>query len=348
MFGAERAPNGEAMRLRTLGLVSILLASAVALPAIALPHGVQAQDANPPTAPTTPAGAREAFKRGEAAYSAGNYDAAVREWTNAYSVDPRPRIQFNLSQAYERMGRIEDAIGALKRFLESGDPEDPTYSDANARLSALQARLASTGVVVQGGAEGGSILVDEQDWGRTPRPDRITVPPGNHVIVVRWPAGNEFRTNVYVPAGQVVDITIPAEGAAAAQPSAQPSTRTPTATASSNQAPSSVDKRILWYSLGGGVAAAGVGLIVYGAVRGGATSDCGKIDRVGLETYCNPDSQDSIERQSKVGYGLGAVLVAGGAALFVVGALTHKRDDTRRAGSECGVGLASASCTFRF
>jgi hypothetical protein len=353
MFGPERGRTGEAMRLRTsslaFGVVALVLSAGLGLPA-----GVDAQAAATPRAatpsPSAPASAKDAFKRGEAAYSAGNYDAAVREWQNAYSVDPRPRIQFNLSQAYERMGQLEDAIASLKRFIESGDPEDPTYSDANARLSALQQRLSATGVEVQGGAEGGSILVDDQDWGRTPRPDRITVSPGNHVIVVRWPAGQEFRTNVYVPAGQVVQIAVTGDNAAPtpAAAAAAPTPGAPVSTGASTAPSSGSDKRILWYSLGGGVAAAGVGLIVYGVVRGGATDKCGKRDDLGLLTYCNPDSVDKADRQSILGYALGGVLVAGGAALVVVGALTHKNDDTRSAGTQCGVGLASANCTFRF
>jgi len=343
------------MRLRTtslaFGVAALLLGAGLGLPVRA-----GAQDAGTPRAttaqsPSAPASAKDAFKRGEAAYSAGNYDAAVREWQNAYSVDPRPRIQFNLSQAYERMGQLEDAIASLKRFIESGDPEDPTYSDANARLGALQQRLSATGVEIQGGAEGGSILVDDQDWGRTPRPDRITVSPGNHVIVVRWPAGQEFRTNVYVPAGQVVQIAVPGDNAAAPTPAAAAAAPTPGApvlTGGATTASSHSDKRILWYSLGGGVAAAGVGLIVYGVVRGGATDKCGKRDDLDLLTYCNPDSVDKADRQSILGYALGGVLVAGGAALVVVGALTHKNDDVRTAGAQCGVGLASANCTFRF
>jgi hypothetical protein len=336
------------MRLRTssvvFGMVALLLSAGLGLPGRAGAQGTSTQSAS------APASAKDAFKRGEAAYSAGNYDAAVREWQNAYSVDPRPRIQFNLSQAYERMGQLEDAIAALKRFIESGDPEDPTYSDANARLGALQQRLSATGVEVQGGAEGGSILVDDQDWGRTPRPDRITVSPGNHVIVVRWPAGQEFRTNVYVPAGQVVQIAVP-NGNAAPTPAtaaAAPDSGAPVMTGNATQPSSSSDKRILWYSLGGGVAAAGIGLIVYGVVRSGATDKCDKRDDLGLRTYCNPDSVDKADRQAVIGYALGGLLVAGGAALFVVGALTHKKDDVRSAGTQCGVGLASANCTFRF
>jgi hypothetical protein len=290
--------------------------------------------------------AKEAFKRGEAAYSAGNYDAAVREWNNAYAADPRPRIQFNLSQAYERMGRLEDAIASLKRFLDSGDPEDPTYSDANARMVALQQRLASTGVTVQGGREGGSILVDDQDWGRTPRPDKITLPPGNHVLVVHWPDNREFRTNVFVPAGQVVDIRLPADANAPAPVAAAPA---PQAPGNDGYAPPPPDdgkkKKILWYSLGAGTAAVGAGLLIYGIVRGTADSDCGSL-KGDFRVYCNPDSVDSIHTQSVAGYAVGGVLLAAGAGLFVVGALTTRGD--RPQAAQCGIGMASANCKFRF
>jgi hypothetical protein len=291
--------------------------------------------------------AKEAFKRGEAAYSAGNYDAAVREWNNAYAADPRPRIQFNLSQAYERMGRMEDAIASLKRFLDSGDPEDPTYSDANARLVALQQRLSATGVSLVGGREGGAILVDDQDWGRTPRPDKITVAPGNHVLVVRWPDNKEFRTNVFVPAGQVVELQLPSDGSAPVPAAATPATPGPVRTDDGYRPPpeDTKKKKILWYSLGGGTAAVGAGLLIYGIVRGGADNDCRKGDP---RVYCNPDSVDSIKAQSLAGYISGAALLAGGAAFFVVGALTTRHSDTPRAATQCGFGLTSANCKFQF
>ncbi|MDB4990722.1 MAG: hypothetical protein JWN04_5900 [Myxococcaceae bacterium] len=334
------------MRLRILGLVLVLLTT----------RSAWAQHAaGAPLNTASSAAAKEAFKRGEAAYSAGNYDTAVREWTTAYSADPRPRIQFNLSQAYERMGQLQDALDSLKRFLDAADPEDPTYSDANARYVALQQRLAATGVVVQGGAEGGSILVDDQDWGRTPRPDKLGISPGNHVIVVRWADGREFRTNVYVPAGQVVNITVTGDGSAPAAPVA-PTAVTPAAAAA---APSSDmntpppaprdNKKLILYGAGGATAALGVGLLVYGFVRHSATNKCGKRDKTfDLETYCNPDSEDAAKRQSIAGFVTGGVLLAGGAALLVVNAVTGRPDAPQRASSQCGVGLTSASCTFRF
>jgi tetratricopeptide (TPR) repeat protein len=300
--------------------------------------GAAAQAPAPAPAPAIGSpDAKEAFRRGEAAYSAGNYEVAIREWKSAYATDPRPRIQFNLSQAYERMGQLENAIQALETFLNSGDPDDPTYSDANARLVALRQRLESTGVIVNGGAEGGLILVDDKDWGRTPRPDKITVAPGGHVIVVRWPDGSEFRTSVVVPAGQSVEVNVPAEGGSRPAPGMSPGPA-PAAPAK--------DRRVLWYSLGGGTAAVGVGLLAYGLARHAEVKDCDDSNASGT-VYCNPDQEDKAYTQRNTGLAIGSILIAGGAALFVVGALTHKKSD-KMANTQCGIGLASAACRFRF
>ena len=166
-------------------------------------------------APATPApavDAREAFRRGEAAYSAGNYDMAIREWTNAFAADPRPRIQFNLSQAYERIGDLEKAMACAAPVPGSRPiPTIPCIPMPTRGLSALQQRIAATGLLVRGGAEGGLITVDQADWGRTPRPDKITLTPGSHVLVVTWAGQPDFRTNVIVPAGQVIEVSLPAD-----------------------------------------------------------------------------------------------------------------------------------------
>jgi len=313
----------------TLGMTLTLGSSQLAL--------AQATPASGPAAALKSADAREAFRRGEAAYSAGNYEVAIREWNSAFQTDPRPRIQFNLSQAYERMGQLENAITALETFLDSGDPDDPTYSDANARLVALRQRLDSTGVVVKGGAEGGLILVDDKDWGRTPRPDKLTVAPGSHILTIKWPDGREFRTSIFVPAGQVIEVPVTGDAAPA---KGQPSDGGPNLAVSTKNTPK--DRRILWYSLGGGLAAVGSGLLVYGIVRKVATSDCGG------NTYCDPDDEDSANTQGIAGLAVGGVMLAAGAAFIVVGAVTGKKSDKQQAKTQCGIGYASAACRFQF
>ena len=311
--------------MRLVFCLSLLLSTI----AFTLPSHGAAQAAGSPDA-------RELFRRGEAAYSAGNYDLAIREWTSAYQLDPRPRIQFNLSQAYERLGDLENAMKALKLFLDSGDPDDPMYSDANARLSALKQRMALTGVVVKGGAEGGQILVDDKDWGRTPRPDKINVSPGNHVLIVRWPDRPEFRTSIVVPAGQVVEVSLPEDTG----PAAQPTTVAAGGAVSTDDAGGMSPK--LYYIIGGSLAGVGVGLIGMGAANGAAASDCGG------DTYCDPDGKDSAETMAMLGYVGGGVLLAGGATMIVLGILKSKKEDAQTARTSCGVGMLSAQCSVRF
>lgn len=151
---------------------------------------------------------RTQFMRGQTAYQQGDYDTAIREWTAAYAQDPRPLLQYNLSQAYERLGRATEAAAALERYVATAEPADPNQGDARARLAALRERLSSTGIRIQGGPEGATILIDGEDKGRTPRPDPVRVAPGSHRVVVRFAGYDDFNSTIVVTAGQVADVTV--------------------------------------------------------------------------------------------------------------------------------------------
>lgn len=158
--------------------------------------------------------ARARFERGETAYQQGDYDTAIAEWNAAWELDARPRIQFNLSQAYERLGRLTDALAALDRYLETASPDDEHQSVAAARRAALRERLSRTGIRIAGAApEGATIVVDGEEWGRTPRPDPISVEPGPHRVVVRAQGYRDFQASVVVPAGERVDVAVQMEEA---------------------------------------------------------------------------------------------------------------------------------------
>lgn len=157
--------------------------------------------------------ARTLFQRGQVAYSQGDYDAAIEQWTSAYGMDPRPLLQWNLAQAYERLGRLDEAASALDLYLEHADPSDEHQADARARLGAIRTRIESTGILLSGGPEGAVVTLDGSDAGRLPRPDAIHVSAGSHRIVVRAPGYADFTSTVVVPAGQ--QTSVPVEMAAA-------------------------------------------------------------------------------------------------------------------------------------
>jgi hypothetical protein len=177
-----------------LGLV---LASALVLSSVGLAPRAHAQE-----------DAHTLFQRGQVAYTQGDYDAAIEQWTRAWALDPRPLLQWNLAQAYERLGRLDEAATSLNTYLEHADPTDEHQADARARLGAIRTRIESTGIVLNGGPEGAVVTLDGADAGRLPRPDAIHVSAGSHRIVVRAPGYADFTSSVVVPAGTQTAVPV--------------------------------------------------------------------------------------------------------------------------------------------
>lgn len=157
----------------------------------------------------SPAGAqdaREFFAAGEEDYRLGRYDDAIADWARAYELDPRPLIQYNLAQAFERAGRIAEAVTAYESFLAATTPQDAKRLEAQARLAALRERIARTAIVVRTTVVGAIVLVDGEERARTPRTDPIAVAPGRHRIVVRLDGQDDYTTDVTVAAGTSIDV----------------------------------------------------------------------------------------------------------------------------------------------
>lgn len=229
------------------------------------------------------------FQRGQVAYTQGDYDAAIEQWSRAYGMDPRPLLQWNLAQAYERLGRLDDAATALNLYLEHADPADEHQADARARLGAIRTRIESTGITLSGGPEGAVVTLDGNDAGRLPRPDAIHVSAGSHRIVVRAPGYADFTSTVVVPAGQQTSVAVDMTASAVAS------------AGGGGEVP--VVPVIMW-------SAAGVTLIT-AAVLGG----------VALSTASSAPSATSPEADTARGLALGSDITFGVSAACAVTAL---------------------------
>lgn len=152
--------------------------------------------------------ARELFQQGEAAYQTGDYSEAATLWERAYEMDPRPLLQHNLAQAYERLGQLDRAAAAYQIYIDASPPDDPRAVTARARLASLRERLGNTGILLSGGPEGATILIDGQDRGRLPHPDPLRLEPGSHQVVVRLEGYADFTSVVAVSAGQAAEVPV--------------------------------------------------------------------------------------------------------------------------------------------
>lgn len=292
--------------------------------------------------------AREHFRRGEAAYQKGNYELAVAEWGAAYGIDPRPRIQYNIYQAYERLGRLPEAEQALQLYLESADPDDPSYADATARMASLKQRLQATGIRIIGGVDGASVEISGHAWGMLPRPDRIPVQPGNHRVVIRMPGYQDFSANVVVPAGQVVDVPVeltPGQSTAAPPPPPQPAAE-PVGTPAEQQsaavdADDSGSSATPFYIAAGVLGAAAIGSVVWMANRSSELDGCDD-----PKNFCK--EQDAVESQRGLAIGATVVFGVGAVGALIWGLAVGGSDEAEDAASGCGLSPLGGQCTVRF
>jgi hypothetical protein len=281
--------------LERRGVASLVLICALASGLGATP--AQAQEG---TTTATPESARDLFARGQSAYRQGDYAAAADLWSRAYALDPRPQLQYNLAQAYGRLGRMEDERAALSRFIAETTPDDPLLASSRARLAMLEQRISQTGIVLEGADyEGAVVRIDGEERGRLPHPDPFFLHPGSHDVEVSLEGYAPFRATVVVPAGESVDVTV------ALTPSAAPSAAEP----------ASMALPIALYSVGGA-------LVVTGAIMGGLalsnTAD-GPVEGTGPA-----DRAHAFSIVSDVTLGVG---IAAGAAGLVVHLLRRRHAD---------------------
>lgn len=85
---------------------------------------------------------RAKAERGAEAFSAGRYEEAIREFSEAYPLFPDARVLFNLAFACDRAGRKRDALEAYRLFdqkLQGASRED-LATIGNARIAAARKR----------------------------------------------------------------------------------------------------------------------------------------------------------------------------------------------------------------
>jgi tetratricopeptide (TPR) repeat protein len=95
--------------------------------------------------------ARRHYKRGMGHYNLYEYDAAIREFQEAYRLHPEPAILFNLGQAYRGAGDVAQALRSYRTYLRE-DPENRVEVERRIadleRLVALERRPPSPAPMV--------------------------------------------------------------------------------------------------------------------------------------------------------------------------------------------------------
>jgi hypothetical protein len=70
----------------------------------------------------------------------GDFDGAIRAFTQGYALRPKPLFLFNIAQAYRKSGRDLSALSFYEKFLLAA-PDSPYRPETQAYIAYLRVRL---------------------------------------------------------------------------------------------------------------------------------------------------------------------------------------------------------------
>jgi tetratricopeptide (TPR) repeat protein len=127
--------------------------------------------------------ARGLFSKANKAYKQGKYAEALKLYRQAGKIFPSYKIQLNIGETLESMGRNTEAAVTYHRFLRKfkGAPR-PARRDAWLRLDGMRRWLGRVKLIVS--KQGAKVTVDGNDAGQTPLDLPLYLQPGKHTIKV--------------------------------------------------------------------------------------------------------------------------------------------------------------------
>lgn len=330
--------------------IALLVASAITL----TPTLVLAEDPR----------AEALLERGASLRERGRYEAALREFVHANSIESTPRSLAQLGLTHGTLEHWVDAFEFLRAAMQS--ESDPWIRSRwrNLESGMREVRRHVGFLHITGSAEGVRVIVGERDVGALPIEQSVPVLPGAVVVQFRRGTAILFSREATVEVAATVEIDVSTEWAL--QPPAPAPTPVPAPVAvplpeaavhvSGTATPPS-DRGVLptvgFILVGTGAVALATG-VVFHVMResaAGAANDC----RLGLPS-CVGTAEDHVSAADRdevlaiTGYVAGGLLVGAGVALLIL-APGRDRSDTQASAWSCAPSFGSvlgAGCAGQF
>jgi tetratricopeptide (TPR) repeat protein len=122
-------------------MLPALTALFVSVSVVALPVAAQERE-SPPEITAPDREAREAFVSGSAAFEAGRFEQALRDFQRSYALSGRAALLYNIGLAHDRLRHDREAFEAFQAFLDA-DPTTVHRPRVEARLRSLREAIAA-------------------------------------------------------------------------------------------------------------------------------------------------------------------------------------------------------------
>jgi hypothetical protein len=141
--------------------------------------------------------ARDSFNQGVTAFEQGRLAEALELFRKAYKLKPSYRILYNIAQTEAELGRPHKAIATFEAYLAEGGAEVPKKRRL-ATERELRKLAALVGTLDINGPPGAKLWVDGDHIGSLPLGAPISLPAGQHRILVQLPGFEPCEKTVEV------------------------------------------------------------------------------------------------------------------------------------------------------
>lgn len=144
------------------------------------------------------------YKLGKAKHESGDYAAALEYFINAYNAMPNPAVYIPISDSYEKLGNIQEAINYLEKYVD----EKPDAGNIVAMKEKLQALKATPGkATIISDPPGASITLNGESTDLV-TPAQMDLPGGDHAMALSL-EGHIMETRAFtVPLGGEVTVEV--------------------------------------------------------------------------------------------------------------------------------------------
>ena len=163
--------------------------------------------------------ARVHFAKGLERAGQSDYEGALHEFTEAYSLSPHFAVLYNIGQSQIALGRPLEAVETLSKYLRDGQEQVPSDRrlQVEAQVQLLQFLFAELTITTD--RPGALIFIDGREVGRTPLYQSVRLAAGTHTVsaVVQGMAPIVRTVTIAHGERQVLNLEVPASPTVAAK-----------------------------------------------------------------------------------------------------------------------------------
>ncbi len=110
----------------------------------------------------------EFAKSAAAAYKAGQFVDAIKDFKEANKRQPDPILDINIGRCYEKLGRFADALLHCKIALSASPPNSQARKAAKRCIERVEPQLARPKLKISSSPTGAVLTIDGENMGKTP------------------------------------------------------------------------------------------------------------------------------------------------------------------------------------